>query len=139
MTHEELLLTPEYWTAKIQIDLFQKVEQYLEENGLNRSDLAKKLGVSKGYITQVLNGEFDHRISKLVSLALAIGYIPKLTFEEIGADCAIAENVTDIANVIKETGSMELKYPVGNKMVKSGKDVPVKKDFIKQGKIKKCD
>lgn len=30
MTHEELLKSPEYWTNKIQIELYQKVEQYLE-------------------------------------------------------------------------------------------------------------
>ena len=44
----------------------------MKDKKLNRSQLAKKLGVTKGYITQVLNGDFDHRISKLVDLSLAI-------------------------------------------------------------------
>ncbi len=80
MTYEELLLTPEYWITKIQIDLFSKVEQYMKENNLTRAGFAKKLGVSKGYITQVLNGDFDHRLSKLVELAIAIGYYPNFEF-----------------------------------------------------------
>ncbi len=82
MTHEELVATPDYWTAKIQIDLFQKVKQYLKDNGLTQSDLAKSMGVSKGYISQVLKGDFDHRISKLVELCLAIGYYPEINFVE---------------------------------------------------------
>jgi transcriptional regulator with XRE-family HTH domain len=82
MTHEELLTTPEYWTTKIQIDLYRKVNQYLKDNHITRTELAKRLGVSKGYISQILNGDYDHRISKLVELSLAIGYIPHLVFEE---------------------------------------------------------
>ena len=65
-TREELLSSKEYWIAKIQIDLFRQFEEYLKENKLNRTQLAEKLGVTKGYISQVLNGDFDHRISKFV-------------------------------------------------------------------------
>lgn len=54
----------------------------MEDNRINRTELAKRLGVSKGYISQVLNGDFDHRISKLVELALFIGYYPHITFEK---------------------------------------------------------
>lgn len=82
MTYDELLQTPEYWTTKIQLELFDKVEKYLEDNKLSRADFAKQIGVSKGYVTQILNGDFDHRISKLVELSLAIGYFPNIKFEE---------------------------------------------------------
>lgn len=86
MTHEELLATPEYWTAKMQIELYQKVEEYLQKNKITRTELAKRLNVSKGYISQVLNGDFDHRLSKFVELALFVGYHPKVTFEPIKQD-----------------------------------------------------
>jgi transcriptional regulator with XRE-family HTH domain len=82
MTYEELLATSEYWTTKIQIELYQKVEQYLKDNKMTRTELAQRLGVSKGYISQIMNGDYNHRISKLVELALAIGYIPHIVFEE---------------------------------------------------------
>lgn len=95
MTHEELLLTPEYYTTGIQLDLYNLVENYLEENKMTRTELAKKLGVSKGYISQVLNGDFDHRLSKLVELALAVGYKPKMVFEPVQAkkmdECELIE------------------------------------------------
>jgi transcriptional regulator with XRE-family HTH domain len=65
------------------LDLFNEVEKYLKDNNLNRAKLALQLGVSKGYITQVLNGDFDHRISKLVELALSIGVVPSVQYKNI--------------------------------------------------------
>lgn len=52
-------------------------------NNLNRTQLAEKFGVSKGYISQILNGDADHRISKLVEISLGIGLVPKLEFENL--------------------------------------------------------
>ena len=63
MTREELIQSKEYWMAKLQIDLFNEVESYMKKNGLNRVQFAEKLGVSKGYISQILNGDADHRLS----------------------------------------------------------------------------
>jgi len=83
MKREELLNSKEYWLSKIQIDLFNEVEKYMQRNGLNRTQLAEKLGVSKGYISQILNGDADHRISKLVELSLTIGMAPRLCYEDL--------------------------------------------------------
>ena len=80
ITNDELLETPEYWTTRIQLDLYSHLQDYMRANGMNRMQLAQKLGVTKGYVTQVLNGDFDHRLSKLVELSLAVGLIPKLEF-----------------------------------------------------------
>lgn len=82
MTREELINSREYWIAKIQLDLFNQLKNYMNANNLSQSQLAEKLGVTKGYISQILNGDFDHRISKLVELALAIGYVPVITYEK---------------------------------------------------------
>ena len=46
----------------------------------NRKQLAEHLGVSCGYITQLLNGDYDHKLSKLTELSLSFGYIPSLEF-----------------------------------------------------------
>ena len=83
MDRKELLSSKEYWLSKIQIDLFNQVSSYLETNNINRSELAKRLGVTKGYISQVLNGDSDHRISKMVELSLAIGLIPDIRFRPL--------------------------------------------------------
>ena len=57
----------------------------MKSNGLNRTQLAEKLGVSKGYVSQIMNGDSDHRLSKLVELSLAIGLVPNLNFEELSS------------------------------------------------------
>ncbi len=42
----------------------------MQKENLTRTKLAEKLHVTKGYVTQVLNGNFDHKLSKLIELAL---------------------------------------------------------------------
>lgn len=83
MKREDLLKNQGYWTSKIQLDLYNQLNEYMRMNNLNRSELAKKLKVTKGYISQVLNGDFNHRLSKLVELSLAINKIPHVTFIDI--------------------------------------------------------
>lgn len=80
MTREDVLKSPEYWTAMIQIALYNCAEKYMKANGKNRKQLAEHLGVSKGYVTQLLSGEYDHRLSKMVELALACGCVPQVDF-----------------------------------------------------------
>ncbi len=69
--------------AKIQIDLFNELSDYMKNHGLNRTQLAKKLGVSKGYISQVLNGDANHKLSTLIDLSLAMDKAPILNFTDI--------------------------------------------------------
>lgn len=83
MKRSELLKTKEFWITKSQIDLYNLIENYMIENRINRKELAEELNVSKGYISQILNGDFDHKISKLVELSLAVGYAPNIVFEKI--------------------------------------------------------
>lgn len=39
--------------------------------------------VSKGYIPQIFNGDFDHKLSKLIELSLASGKAPILHFVDL--------------------------------------------------------
>lgn len=76
--HNELIQSEEYWLTYFQTMLFESISSYLEEKKMSKTDFAKEIGVSKGYITQVLNGDFNHRISTFVKLALATGKVPNL-------------------------------------------------------------
>ena len=77
MTHQELIQTPEYWISCIQYEFFYKITEYLEENKMSRTDLANQLGVSKSYITQILNGNAKMSLEKMIEISLAIGFYPK--------------------------------------------------------------
>lgn len=83
MTREELLRQPEYWETKAQIELYDRASKFMQEHGMNRTKLAEHLGVSKGYVTQLLNGDYDHRMSKFFELALQFGYVPQIDFKPI--------------------------------------------------------
>ena len=74
--YTELLKTDEYWITRIQTLLFEAINDYLQKNKLTKSAFAKQIGVSKGYVTQVLNGDFDHKISTFVRLIRAVDKIP---------------------------------------------------------------
>lgn len=80
MKREEVLKSPEYWKAKTQIELYNLAEKFMAETGRNKSQLAEYLGVSKGYVSQLLNGDYDHRMSKFFELALAFGMVPQIEF-----------------------------------------------------------
>lgn len=70
----------QYWTAQIQMRLLQLIQSYLDDKNMTRTELAEKLGVTKGYVSQVMAGDYDHRISKMVELTMTIGYIPQISF-----------------------------------------------------------
>jgi transcriptional regulator with XRE-family HTH domain len=80
MTRKELINSKEYWISSVQLDLYNKIKAYLEKNNITQTELANQLNVTKGYISQVLNGNFDHKLSKLVELALACDNIPLVYF-----------------------------------------------------------
>ena len=83
ITRKELITSKEFWLVKFQNALYEQVEKYLKDNKISKTDFSKELGVSKGYVSQILNGDFDHKISKFIELSLAIKMIPFLKFESI--------------------------------------------------------
>lgn len=83
LTRADLIKSPEFWEENIKTELYNIIQNYMDDNDLNQTQLAQKIGFSKGYISQIINGESDHRISKLVGLALAVGKAPYLYFKDI--------------------------------------------------------
>lgn len=136
MTREELLLSPEYWTTMIQLKLYNKVEKYMEENNMTRTQLAEKLGVSKGYITQVLNGDYDHKISKLVDLSLAVGYYPEFIFNRIEKKAYTKEEVDNIISkvhsMLEPTGKLAF---IRDHRSKNGEEAYCIKEKLNKGKV----
>ncbi len=106
ITREELLKSPDYWIAEVQMELYRNVLSYMEGEGLNQTQLAQQLGVSKGYVSQVLNGNFNYTLRKLIELSLAVGKVPVIEFKDINA--VIAHDRTTIIE-----GSVEVSLHEG--------------------------
>ena len=82
-TRAELLHSPAYWLATYQCDLYSQIDQFMKDKNMNKTQLAEYLGCTKGYVSQLLNGDFDHKLSKFIELSLAIGKIPEISFRDI--------------------------------------------------------
>lgn len=82
---EQLVKTPEYWMETIQNDLYSAVKKYMEDKNLTQSQLAQELQVSKGYVSQVLNGNFNYTLKKLIELSLHVGAVPDLELNSVEA------------------------------------------------------
>ena len=83
MTREELIKSPAYWTTGLQMELYRQIMAFMESHHMNKTQLAEHLGCSKGYVTQLLNGDFDHKLSKFFELSLAINKIPEFFFSDV--------------------------------------------------------
>lgn len=93
ITREELIHSKEYWVTNIQLKLFAEVEAFMKAHKMNRTQFADYLGCSKGYVTQLLSGDYDNKLSKLVELSLAIGKVPELEFGDMEEFAASDEKV----------------------------------------------
>lgn len=83
MTRSELIRSREFWLAQLQNKLFNLIEDYRAKKAITKTALADEFGVTKGYISQLLNGDFDHKLSKMVEISLKVGKVPVLQFEDV--------------------------------------------------------
>lgn len=105
MKREDLLKSPSYWTAGLQMELYRQIIAFMESRGMNKSQLAEYLGCSKGYVTQLLSGDFDHKLSKFVELSLAINKIPEISFCDV--DEYILSDMNDYSLQTSSTEGLE--------------------------------
>lgn len=83
ITREELLKSSEYWFEANQNDVFAEVRRYLDAETISQTDLAEKLNVSKGYISQILNGNANFTMKTLVEFFISIGKVPQISFLDL--------------------------------------------------------
>jgi len=94
LKHEDLINRPEYWLETIQNEIFRQLSAYLDDHNMTQSQFAAQLGVSKGYLSQVMKGEFNYTLKKLIELSLAIGKVPEISFKPLSEIITI-ENKAD--------------------------------------------
>jgi predicted XRE-type DNA-binding protein len=77
---EELLKRPNYLLTKYQNEIYRQLVEYIQSNNLTQKDVAERLGVSSAYVSQVLNGNFNFTLKKLIEIGLMVGKIPAIEF-----------------------------------------------------------
>lgn len=74
---EKILNQPSYWVEGVNSFLYNAILEYMEDNNMNRTELASHLGISKGRVSQILNdGEINFSIEKVVQIALKVNKFP---------------------------------------------------------------
>lgn len=56
------------------LEATELLQRLLDQSGFNRADLARLLGKTKGYVTQLLNGDRNMTLRTLSDLAYALGH-----------------------------------------------------------------
>jgi len=62
-----------YWVGSLILDFTEGLHKLMEANGISRSELARRLGVSPAYITKVLRGNVNFTLDSMVRLVRAAG------------------------------------------------------------------
>ena len=70
---EEAERMPEFWEEGAILDFTEALSVAMEEQGVTRTELARRLGTSQAYITRVLSGNANFTLKTMSKLALALG------------------------------------------------------------------
>ena len=65
--------SPDYWNAVAAHEFVRELERRMEEQGVSRAELARRLGTSKAYVTKVLSADANFTLATMNRLAAALG------------------------------------------------------------------
>ena len=82
MKRQELLSSPEYQLTTIQLELYCKLNNYMETNNLTIKEAAKQLDTNKRVIKKTLNGDFNYSLETFIALSNKLGYNIEITFNK---------------------------------------------------------
>lgn len=71
----------DYWVAHASQGFLEDLVRGMEEAGVSRAELARRLGSSPAYVTKILRGNVNFTLASLVKLARAVGAELRLTIE----------------------------------------------------------
>ncbi len=64
---------PEYWEEGAIIAFTEALSAAMAEQGITRTELARRLGTSQAYVTRVLGGNANFTLKTMTKLAFALG------------------------------------------------------------------
>lgn len=72
-----------YWKTGIQIALYNCAVKFMEEKGMNSTQLAEYLGESNRCVSKLLSGDFNYNLDRLVKISMKLGYAPIVEFKSL--------------------------------------------------------
>lgn len=80
---EEARQSVDYWAEGSIVEFTEALWARMEEEGVSRAELARRLGTSKAYVTKVLGGNANFTLYSMAKLALAVGGKVRIGIEPI--------------------------------------------------------
>lgn len=74
-----------YETERLILHVGEQIYQAMEDQNVSRADLSRALGVTKGYVSRVLNQTPNVTLRTLVSIATVLGYRVSLSMTRVNA------------------------------------------------------
>jgi len=79
--------TPEYWGEMAKLDFAFLLNESMDKHGVNRSQMAKKMGVSRAYMSDVLGGDATNfTLETMAKFMFALGERIHFSSAPIGAE-----------------------------------------------------
>ena len=69
---QEFLKDPKYWKEAAILDFTDELGRRMKEQGINKAELARRIGKSSPYITKVFQGNTNLTLKSMAKLALAV-------------------------------------------------------------------
>lgn len=70
---EEARETSEYWVEAAIIEFTMDIGRLMDEQGVSRAELARRLGTSRAYVTKLLGGNANFTLETMSKVAMALG------------------------------------------------------------------
>ena len=90
----ELEGDPDYVAEYLALRIVEEATELMEQKGISRSQLASLMGVSKAYVTRILNAPPNLTLRSIAALALALGTRPHASLLPA---CPASEHPVDAA------------------------------------------
>lgn len=69
---EKIRQRDSYWVERVKIDFAEELGRLMERRGINRAELAQRIGTSAAYISKALRGDTNFTIESMVKLVRAL-------------------------------------------------------------------
>lgn len=73
--------TPEFQTERVLVDIGEQIVSQMESQEITRAELARRLGVSRPFVTRLLTGNPNLTVKTLVRVASAVGLVVDVSLE----------------------------------------------------------
>jgi transcriptional regulator with XRE-family HTH domain len=81
----------DYWIEDAILKFTMRLHELMQEQGISKTELAKRLGVSQPYVTRVLKGGDNLTVGTMVKLARAVGASLQISLQDSEAGSQPAE------------------------------------------------